>query len=371
MPSEEDEDVNFSSPRKRGSKSINGRAGNPGTGTTFSEKKLDSDVVAGSGVSRTTPKRTTTMSSSAKRAIKSLVLVLVLICGGTALIVTLAGYENLDVNEYGLKQNWITKEIVGDPVKGGGFHYVGIEYDYVRFPATWQDVQFIPHDGDDIPINTQTKDGLAITFDASFQYKLKMESLKQVYSDFALGYNEQIVEVSRGALRNVASEYSATQFLQNRSSVADAMRVEIVNVLTSMDIEIEYFQLRAITLPEAFMEATEQVEVARLQQQIETYKLQAAIIAGQQTVLQAEIAANVTLIEAYAAANVTITEAQAQATALNITRSMESFTIAEFMTSTGMNETQAIAFFYVQALQNLPEGTVLVLSDFVSLLLGV
>jgi regulator of protease activity HflC (stomatin/prohibitin superfamily) len=303
---------------------------------------------------------------------RAAVVLVLLACAITAASLLANGFETVDVNEYGLKQNVFTKEIMGDPVRGGGLQWVGLEYGYIRFPATWQDVMFLPgDDADDIPINTQTRDGLAITFDASFQYKLKIESIKELYFNFGTEYHLQIIQVSRGALRNTASLFSATQFLQNRSGVSNAMRDGIITSLASMNIDVESFQLRAITLPLAFMDATEDVEVARLKQQIAEYELQAATIAAQQTILEARVAANVSLINAFAAANVSAIQARAQADALNITMAVEAASIATLMNATGMNVTQAIAYFYVQALEHLPEGTTLVFSDFVQLLLGV
>ncbi len=303
---------------------------------------------------------------------KGILLTLIFVGGITCIILSLAGFEMLDINEFGLKQNVFTKEIVGEPVRGGGWQFVGLDYDYIRFPATWQPIDFTTSsEADANPINTQTRDGLAITFDASFQYKLNISCLETLYSNFGLNYHLQIVEVARGSLRNIAAMYSATEFLQNRSEVANSMRLSIISDLATMNLELDYFQLRAITLPSAFMDATEEVEVARLQQQIATYQLAAAQIEAQQIILDAEVAANVSLIEAYAAANVSMIEATAQASALNITRSMESATLADLMNATGMNQTMVIAFLYVQALENLPPGTTLVLSDFVSLLLGI
>ncbi len=313
--------------------------------------------------------KTMTNRPSSRKGIK---IALLLVGAIISLSLYLGSYEVLDVNELGLKQNIFTKELVGEPVRGGGWLFVGLEYDYIRFPATWQTIDFTPSsDADDIPINTQTRDGLAITFEASFQYKLNISSLKAMYEDFGSDYHQQIVQVSRGSLRNTAAIYSASEFLQNRSAVANAMRVAILSDLFSMHIAIEAFQLRAITLPTAFMQATEEVEVARLQQQIAQYKLAAAQIEAQVILLNASVAANVSLIQAYATANVTLVDAIAQAQALNITRTMEAATLADLMNATGMNATMAIAYLYVQALQNLPPGTTLVLSDFVSLLLGV
>jgi len=298
--------------------------------------------------------------------------IIVLICSVAVICILANSFDEVDANQFGLKQDVFTKQILGDPVRGGGLQWVGWQYKYIKYPATWQTVSFLPGtDADDIPINTQTKDGLAITFDASFQYKLKLESLKQLYFDFGTEFHKEIVQVSRGALRNVASMYSATQFLQNRSLVSDEMRDGIIDALTSMNIDIESFQLRAITLPKAFMDETEKVEVARLEQQIARYELDASIIAAQQTVVEAQAAANVSIIQAYAAANVSLIQAQAQVASLNLTKSMETATIADLMNATGMNATQVIAFFYVQALEHLPPGTTLVLGDFVSLLLGI
>jgi len=311
------------------------------------------------------------MDRDTKRAIGKFVIFLLIVGGVLTGILLPLSYETVDANDYGLKQHWFTKKIDPTPVRGIGTHYVGIQYDYIRFPATWQTVEFSPaSDADDIAISTQTKDGLAITFDASFQYKLRSEGLYDIYSQYGLTYNDQIVQVARGALRNTASQFSATEFLQNRSIVADAMKLDLNISIIHIQVDIEAFQLRQITLPQSFMDATEQVEVAKLQQTIAQYELEAAQIAAQIDIVEAQTAANVSLIQAYAAANVTEIDANAQANALNITMSMESYTMADFMNTTGMNASEAIAFFYVQALENLPEGTTLVLTDFVSLLLG-
>jgi hypothetical protein len=300
-------------------------------------------------------------------------LILIIIGAGIGIGFLAFSFENLGENEYGLKVDVITRNVDPIPKRGGGLHFVGAFYDYIRFPATWVTVEFIPGDieGDDYPVITQTKDGLAITFDASFQYKLKMESLYAIYMNYSNSYSSKLLQIARGSLRNTASKYSATQFLQNRENVSEAMRTDLWNSLTDINVDVEAFQLRTITLPASFMNATEQVEVAKLKQVIAQYELQAAVIAAQIGVVQAQALANISLIDAYAASNVTHIEALAQASALNISRSMESTTLADLMAATGMNASHVLAFLYIQALENLPPGTTLVLGDFLSILVGV
>lgn len=293
---------------------------------------------------------------------------IVIILGGAIFgaIFGLGGLEALDVNNYGLKQNFITKEVSPTARRGGGVHFVGIEYDYVRFPATWQQVDFTND-----RVTSQTNDGIELQLEISFQYQLDPSKLYDMYITFGATWRSQITIEARGDIRDTMALYTVDEFLQNRSLVSNALKTNLeAKMNATMNIIVESFQLRKIVFPGWYLTLREDVAESQLLAQIAQYEQDAALIAAQTDLINAAAAANVSLIEAYAASNVTSIEAQAQANALNITMSMESFTMSDFMTQTGMNATEAIAYFYVQALENLPEGTTLVLGEFLSILIG-
>ncbi len=261
-------------------------------------------------------------------------------------------FEIVDYNEYALLQNDITREIQPE-VYEEGLYPVGIFSSFIKFPSTWQTIEFSPaEDANDIAIHTRTEDGLALTIDISFQYQLNKTHLLDMYGQYGIEYEEYFAKVARGVLRDVASEYDALEFFYNRTTITSAMLDALITKEDAFFIEIGEFQLRDVDLPDTFEAAIEAVEVAKQEIKIAEYEQQAAVIR-----------ANTLILEAQANANVTLINAQATAQALNITITAEGLALFNLANATGFNTTELLIYLWIHALENLESPYLIIGTD--------
>jgi len=270
--------------------------------------------------------------------LKGIFAIFVLVLGITSVSILVCSFEQIDFNEYGLKQNIWTREF-SEEIYEEGLYYIDPLHTFLRFPSTWQTIEFTPDFySDDIPLSTQTKDGLEVTVDVSFQFRLRKQDLLMLYSSYGMDYKDYFIRVSRSALREVCGEFSAIEFYANRSIVNLVMKTSLNDSLASL-IEVGEFQLRDIDLPDSFEAATEELEVARIQIQIAQYAQEATIIEAQTLIIQAQADANITIIDAQAAAD-----------ALNITLTAEGLLLAELAAAIGLNSTELLTYLWIQAI---------------------
>lgn len=284
---------------------------------------------------------------------KAYLLIIVLVAFVITGVVLLAlSYAQVGYNEYALQQNTITNEI-DDTVYEEGLFMIGFWNRLLKFPSTWQTIDFTPSpSASDIPLSAQTKDGLDITIDVSFQYRLNRSTILALYGEFGYDYEQMYVTVSRGELRDAASQWTAVEFFYNRSMVSTALGAVLENKEGTLFCDIGEFQLREITLPTAFETAIQQVVVAQQDIQAALYEQDAA-----------RIRAETLIIEAQADANITIIEADATAQALNITLTMEGQALFTFAQTVGFNTTELLTYQWIQAVLTHDESLLIIGAD--------
>jgi len=81
-------------------------------------------------------------------------------------------FASLNAYEYGLDYSSITKT-VDSTVYPPGYHFLGFGHKFLIYPSVVQSMEFSKESTADAPaIVSRTKDGLMLTFKASFQYIL-------------------------------------------------------------------------------------------------------------------------------------------------------------------------------------------------------
>ncbi|MHA1989980.1 MAG: hypothetical protein ACW981_00455 [Candidatus Hodarchaeales archaeon] len=81
----------------------------------------------------------------------------------------------------------------------------------IRFPATVQVVEyFSPEQGEfrtssESPLGSRSNDGLLISIELAFHYKLRKDQLVDLYREFANTYHERYIGEGRTSLRDAAS----------------------------------------------------------------------------------------------------------------------------------------------------------------------
>jgi regulator of protease activity HflC (stomatin/prohibitin superfamily) len=127
----------------------------------------------------------------------------------------------------------------------------GAHYRFIKIPRIYQSIDFtdaVNEKPDGASLVARTSDGLAVSLDLSFQYRLTPEDTLSLFDKFALNYKQTIISVSRDVLRDTASTFSALEFFSNRSAIGAAMKQDLKNELSQIFITLEFFQLRDVVL---------------------------------------------------------------------------------------------------------------------------
>jgi regulator of protease activity HflC (stomatin/prohibitin superfamily) len=283
----------------------------------------------------------------------------------------LAGYfflafKQIGYNEYGLNQDTISQKIEGKVYEKGLYH-VGIFHRFIKFPRTVQKIEFfniLGSPGDSLgPLNSRTEDGLLIHIQLAFHYRLQKDDILNLYGTFGLDYEDRFVGQARTTLRDVVSFYSAIEFFNNRTVIAETMEIYLNSDLQKMYVDIVFFQMREIDLPDEFEEALKQVQIAQQQYQIALYEQEAAVVRAQTAIIEAQAQANITVLKAEADAEAYIISMEAQAQAVNITLTAEKLAYYAMGQQLNLTSSELLALLWVMAVRDHDSSLLIIGAD--------
>lgn len=91
--------------------------------------------------------------------------------------------------------------------------------------------------------------GGRVQIECSFQYRLMLPHLIDVYDKYQLQYHNRFVNIAKSALQNVAASFPLEAFYEQRRAVSTAMFNTVRNLLLRDFADVTAFQLRQIQLP--------------------------------------------------------------------------------------------------------------------------
>jgi regulator of protease activity HflC (stomatin/prohibitin superfamily) len=158
-------------------------------------------------------------------------------------------------------------------------------------------------------------------------------------------------KIARDVLRDVAANYNATQFFDNRKEIGASMKEELTTRLAEVKGTIGFLQLRSIDLPDAYENIIEQKEIVRQQIQKAQYDREAATVVAETNVLLSEKTAQVQIINAQASAQAVVVQADATANSTRVRVKAESEAYSGLSGSLGFNSTELLSYLWIQAVQ--------------------
>ena len=220
---------------------------------------------------------------------------------------------NIRINEVDLFEN--------------GRYFIGLGHEFIIFPKRLKTIRMSDQassgggegeEGEErvtSQLLARTMDGLPVTLDLSFQYRLmpSAESLVKLYKDFQTDYESAYIRIARNVLRDVAADYQAFNYFYNRSVISSAMRGSLDVALMQHSATVQSFQLLNILLPPRFSSAIEETEIARQEIENAGYQQAVSITEANTRVREAERQAKIILL----AANATASNITLQASAIN------------------------------------------------------
>mmetsp|Transcript_30010 Transcript_30010/g.75706 ORF Transcript_30010/g.75706 Transcript_30010/m.75706 type:complete len:353 (-) Transcript_30010:304-1362(-) len=222
---------------------------------------------------------------------------------------------------YGIRYNHFSKSTDTATVYDPGRYLIGPFNKFLLFPSTVQNFEFAnePHirvSGIRYePLHTRTKEGLGLHLQVSLQYRLKRESLGNLYNEFNQNYEQVFTSSIRDVLIKAASEYEATQLWEERQAFGDKLQKMVSKELERTYAECWGLQLMIIDLPDDYENSIVRTQVQKQSLLMREQEQQSAKIRAETTVIQAEYSRKVKVIMAEGHANYTLLTKKAQAEA--------------------------------------------------------
>jgi len=191
-----------------------------------------------------------------------------------AIFIAIAGIKSVEITEYGLSSNLITRKVEKKAYLSGRY-WVGPWCNFIKFPAVVKTIQFsdsrlqddlgMDEQGDPM-LRSRTADGLDVTIELSFQYQLHMDKVYNLYTTMGAGrdFHDLFVRVAIDRLTEIATEYTANEFFVDRTRIGKAMEKLLKDDFEArLYATIFSFQLRSVGLPDEFEKAIQMTEVKK------------------------------------------------------------------------------------------------------------
>jgi len=172
-----------------------------------------------------------------------------------AVILIILSFSSLQPVEYGLNFNAITMTLENATYSVAGLYFLGFGHWFIRFPRVIQTIEFMAT-GEAGLLHTRTADGLPLTLGLSFQYRYMPEHLHELYLTYKGDHAPVYVNVATRTIANVACNYTAYTFFNDKQGIAIAMQKELHVAFTSrLFAQIEALQINHVELPASFQDA--------------------------------------------------------------------------------------------------------------------
>lgn len=219
-------------------------------------------------------------------------LVAVAVCVGLS-------FSSLHATEIGLDYNMITQSLNPVPYTAG-LHFIGVGHKFIRFPNTFQNMQFSTAEHD--VLHTRTSDGLPLTLGIGFQYTLIKPKVYNLYMRYQETYAAVLFDVASHVLADVACNYTAYNFFNNKMAIAVVMQQALSKVVEEqLFATVETLQIMLVKLPLSFEDAI-----------VESIAVKQNITRTQKTQASKQVLFDTLVMAATQKANQTVTESRGQ-----------------------------------------------------------
>lgn len=170
------------------------------------------------------------------------------------IILLVLSFDTLQPTEFGLNFNAITMSLEDKTYSAAGLYLLGFGHWFIKFPRIIQTIEFIANHGD--LLHTRTSDGLPLTLGISFQYRYNPQDLLKLYLMYRNEHMDVYINTANSVIANVACNYSAYTFFNDKQGIAADMHVRLKEVF---DIQlyafVEALQITQVELPDEFQDA--------------------------------------------------------------------------------------------------------------------
>jgi len=224
----------------------------------------------------------------------------------------------------------------------------------IKWPTDYQIVEFagIPTSGKDQRVSRgiacNSKDGIQINLQASFQFVPKEEEIYKLTMDYINfeGYEKLVKIQARSAMRHGCGNFTAQEFQTDRALVQDTMERKVKEMCgESFKATVKLLQLKNIERPALYQAAVEGKESARSDIILATNERQQKLTVSRTALDKANQLAISTLDSAYTDGNITIAFAKADATAVTERYQAYADSYGDAMTTHNLTQAGVLSYF--------------------------
>lgn len=272
-------------------------------------------------------------------------------------------FDTLEFTEMGLNYSWITENIE-EQVYEHGRYYLGLGHKFIKFPKMVRSVVF-SNDPSGLKhgpaLESRTNDGLRVQLEVSFQYKLKVDEVNNMYMTLGPEYQQTFVRMAIDQITAEATLHNAYDFFANRTLIA-------VNMHSMLDThfrkhgfsEVPFLQLRTVHLPTVFEDAISKTQLQEQDIQIAKMEQKANTVLFETRVLQAERTVQVISNNALAEAAAILLANSAFCEQYLITQRLQTLALKGLMANTSWTPERLLDYLRVRALRQHPsENTII------------
>ena len=172
-----------------------------------------------------------------------------------AVILIALSFATLEPVEYGLNFNAITMSLENTTYSVAGLYFLGFGHWFIKFPRIIQTIEFMANSENQL-LHTRTSDGLPLTLGLSFQYRYMPEHLYTLYLTYKGEHHAVYVNTATATIANVACNYSAYTFFNDKQGIATEMQYWVTRVFDEeLFAFVEALQIMRVELPAQFQNA--------------------------------------------------------------------------------------------------------------------
>jgi regulator of protease activity HflC (stomatin/prohibitin superfamily) len=263
----------------------------------------------------------------------------------TLIVVLSLSFASLEQLDYGLNYNAITLQIEEEVYQTAGLYFLGVGHYFIKYPRVIQTIEFVAEEND--RLQTRTSDGLPVSLSVSFQYRYDSARLRDLYLNFKQQELEVYENTAKAVIANVATNFSAYTFFNDKQGIAVAMQVQLTDIFyTQLYAMIDAFQITRVELPAEFQNAIlSSIEAKQNITRTERYK-ENMLVTYQTQVLIANQTARQTIALARGTASQRVQQAEAVATVTEQKVYAEMYAYGNLSQTVNLNESDILDYMW-------------------------
>lgn len=241
--------------------------------------------------------------------ISTCVIITIIVCFLIALIVE--SVSQISSTEVGIEYKTVVAELNPEIMTEGLRSHTPFS-EIIRWPITYQTVE--------TSLVCNSKDGIQILLDISFQYiplKSSIYELTKQYGNFD-NYQKIVVSNTESSIRHTCSDFTSVEYQQSRESVHTSLQVNIIGTLSKIKANVIELQLRNVDRPDRYENSIAQTEDARSDINLAKNERLQNLTQVNTLLIEAKQNANKTLDLASAQARIILTKAELEANIITL-----------------------------------------------------